>query len=120
MRKSLGVIVRAGLVLLATAGCASAYDDFIATWRANYPAACNTVYELAQDCTLCHGGGFSLNPYGADLADHGVNYDVVGLLDSDNDGRTNDEEITIDCSAPGDATSAGDGATWSAVKALFD
>ena len=39
--------------------------------------------------------------------------------DSDGDGRTNGQEILSDCSAPGDAVSAAEAATWSAIKALF-
>ena len=50
----------------------------------------------------------------------GVEVDAVGCpVDSDGDGRTNGQEILSDCSAPGDAVSASEAATWSAIKALF-
>lgn len=119
MRKLMIVPALAGLFLLLPAREASAFNSYIATWRANYPAACTDLYQLAQSCTLCHGSGFSLNAYADDLAANGMDYDVVGLLDSDGDSRTNDEEINLDCTEPADAASPVEAATWGNLKALF-
>ncbi len=117
MRKFIIVPVLAALL---SAGEASAYSGYVADWREYYPDACTTLYEQAQSCTLCHGAGFSLNAYGDDLASNGVNFAVVGLLDSDDDGRSNDDEINLDCTLPADATSPSESSTWGSVKALFD
>lgn len=114
------VLALAGLLLFLPALEASAYNSYIAPWRANYPAACATLYSLAQNCTLCHGGGFSLNPYGQDLQANDVNFALVGLLDSDGDGRTNDQEINEDCTRPADEASPTAPSTWSSLKALFE
>jgi hypothetical protein len=109
----------AGLFLFLPNREASAFTGYIAAWRANYPAACTNLYQLAQSCTLCHGAGFSLNAYGDDLAANGIDYDLVGLLDSDGDGRSNDDEINVDCTEPADAASPAEAATWGNLKALF-
>ena len=116
----LAVLALAGLFLFLPAAEASAYNSLIAPWRANYPDACATLYSLAQNCTLCHGGGFSLNPYGSDLAANGVNFALVGLLDSDGDGRTNDQEINLDCTRPADEASPTTSSTWGNLKSLFE
>ncbi len=120
MRKLILVPVLCGLLMTLPAKEAPAEESFIASWRAYYPEACATLYQRAQTCVLCHTSGFGLNEYGADLANNGVNYAVVGLLDSDGDGRTNNQEINLDCTDPADDTAPGETFTWSSVKALFD
>ena len=39
--------------------------------------------------------------------------------DSDGDGRTNGEEINVDCTLPGDPASPVDQDSWGSLKALF-
>jgi hypothetical protein len=120
MRKLILVPAVAGLLALLPSGRAAAYGSYVDTWRTHYPEACSTLYQMAQNCTLCHNSGFSLNAYADDLASNGIDFTVVGLLDSDSDGRTNDQEIRHDCTAPADAVSPAEDSTWSQVKALFE
>jgi hypothetical protein len=120
MRKPIIVPVLVCLLAVLAAGEAPAFSDYVSTWRAYYPAACTTLYQRAQNCTLCHNAGFSFNAYGDDLASNNVNFATVGLLDSDGDGRINNDEINHDCTVPADAASPAEEATWSSVKALFE
>ena len=100
---------------------AQAYTGIKNDWLAQYPDVCPDLVAIANDCSLCHGGGFSLNPYGSDLADASLDFAAIEDTDSDLDGRTNGEEILLDCKAPGDPASVPvDQATWSALKALFE
>lgn len=109
-------------ILSAGAQWSLARNSIAADWRAYYPDACPELQDAstnAQSCILCHSGGFNLNPYGQDLADNDNNFALVGALDSDGDGRTNDEEILIDCTLPGDMTSPVDQDSWGSIKVLF-
>ena len=40
--------------------------------------------------------------------------------DSDGDGRSNGDEIRIDCTLPGDVTSPNEATSWSRIKALYN
>ncbi len=105
-------------LLLAPIDDAAAYSGILSDWNTQYPDACEDLQALS--CNLCHGGGFSLNPYGSDLAAAGNDFAAVEATDSDGDGRTNGQEINQDCSAPGDVTSPTEPATWASIKSLFD
>ncbi len=86
-------------------------------WLRHYPEACEPLRAAAQDCTLCHDTITDLNPYGLDLADVANQPWLIEHLDSDEDGRTNLEEIE-DCTLPGDPTSVpATSTTWSRLKA---
>jgi len=119
MRKLMIVPALAGLFLLTPVREAMAWGSYITTWKAAYPEACEALNDLADSCMLCHGAGFSFNPYAQDLDANGMNFALVGLLDSDGDGRINDDEINLDCTEPGDAASPAEAATWGNLKALF-
>lgn len=112
------IAVLAFCVLLAPADEAAAYSGILSDWNTQYPDACADLQSL--NCNLCHGGGFSLNSYGADLAAAGNDFAAIEAADSDGDGRTNGQEINEDCSAPGDAASPVEPATWASIKSLFD
>ncbi len=101
-----------------------AHENIGDDWRTQYPDACQILLDAtleANDCVLCHfAGGSNLNPYGWDLASTGLNFVTIEGFDSDGDGRTNGEEILLDCTFPGDVTSVPvEAETWSGVKALF-
>jgi hypothetical protein len=121
MRKFIGTLaVLAFCVILAAGEQAAATNTVKNNWLAQYPDVCSELVARANDCSLCHGGGFSLNAYATAIRDNSFDFEAVESLDSDGDGRTNGEEILNDCTAPGDETSPVDAATWSALKALFD
>ena len=88
-------------------------------WNAAYPDVCPDLRAAANDCSLCHGSGFSLNDYAADF--DGLDFAGIEGIDSDNDGRTNGEEINVDCTLPGDPDSSVPAASesWSAIQALY-
>jgi hypothetical protein len=89
-------------------------------WLATYPDVCGALTDAANNCSLCHDGVPSLNPYGSDLAANGNDPEAIEALDSDGDTRTNLQEITMDCTLPGDATSVPNTPqTWTSVRALF-
>ena len=73
---------------------AVASGDVRDAWLAAYADVCQDLVDAANDCSLCHADG--LNPYGQDLAAGDPN-DPIAIegLDSDEDGRTNGEEINI-------------------------
>ncbi len=104
-------------------GDALAFGSIGDSWNANYDTACQTLVDAtlqANGCVLCHDAGFSLNPYGDTIGGFGVDWASIEGTDSDGDGRTNGEEILTDCTLPGDIASVpADGATWSAIKALY-
>jgi hypothetical protein len=102
------------------ASSAFASGDVLAAWLAAYPDVCQDLVDAANDCSLCHTAE-GVNPYGADLA-AGDPLDPVAIedLDSDDDGRTNGEEINEDCTLPGDPGSVpNDVVSWTQIKALF-
>jgi hypothetical protein len=92
-------------------------------WRDFYPDACQELQDAttnAMDCVMCHlPPGNNLNPYGQDFNDAGRNFAAIESMDSDGDGRTNREEILIDCSLPGDPISPTDQDSWGSIKVLF-
>lgn len=108
-------------LMIGAANPAAAFNGIGRDWRDQYPDVCSTLTTASQDCSLCHiEGGFDLNPYGSDLANANNNFLAVEALDSDGDGRTNGQEISQDCTLPGDAASVPvRTATWSSIKALF-
>lgn len=117
-------IVTASLALCLlglAAGEAAAFNGIARDWRDQYPDACATLTAASQDCSLCHiEGGFDLNPYGLDLADASNNFLNIEGDDSDGDGRTNGQEINLDCTLPGDAASVpARTAQWGIIKALY-
>jgi hypothetical protein len=107
-------------VVLLPAGPAGATQGIASVWQSDYAeAACALVLEAAADCSVCHTTIPALNPYGQDVNDFGFGWFGIEPLDSDGDGRTNGEEIRIDCSLPGDATSPTAATTWSRIRALY-
>lgn len=118
-------VVKFSLVLCLV-GLAStqalAYNGIGRDWRNNYPDTCQDLQDATQnanDCVLCHTGGFGLNSYAEDLKDANLVFADIEDMDSDGDGRTNGEEILIDCTFPGDMVSPADTDTWGSIKALF-
>lgn len=113
----------AACLALIPAGDAHATGDIADDWVAYYNTACQTLVDattFANGCVLCHGSGFSLNGYGDDVAGSPGNFAAIESEDGDNDGRTNGEEILIDCTLPGDNGSVPEEEpTWSAIKVLF-
>ena len=99
-----------------------AFGDIGDAWLAQYPDSCQELQAAttgAQNCVLCHTGGFNFNPYGQDLKDNDNNFLLVEPMDSDGDGRTNGEEILNDCTFPGDSTSPVEVDSWGSIKTLF-
>jgi len=110
-------------LLLVPIGSAQATEGLAAAWRSDYEGwedVCLTVLEAASNCFLCHSEGSDLNPYGQDILDFGFGWFGLEPEDSDGDGRSNGDEIRIDCTLPGDATSPNESTSWSHVKALFN
>lgn len=107
-------------ILLTASGSAHAYNSIGANWNSNYPDVCSALTAASNTCTLCHHGDFSLNPYGNDLAEAGRDFAAIEGDDSDGDGRTNLQEITLDCTLPGDAGSVPvEQDSWAGIKALY-
>ena len=99
-----------------------AFNNIGSAWRSNYPDACQELQDAttnAQDCILCHTSGLGFNPYGQDLKDANRDFTIIESIDSDLDGRTNLEEISIDCTLPGDPTSPVEFGSWGSIKVLF-
>ena len=120
-------LVKMSLVLCLVgvpASQALAFNGIGADWRDNYPDACQELQDATtnqQNCILCHFSGSKnpRNPYGEDLANANFDFTAIESLDSDGDGRTNAEEINIDCTLPGDSVSPVDSGSWGSVKVLF-
>ena len=113
-------------LVLCLVGLAStqalAFNGIARDWRDFYPDACQELQDAtlnANNCVLCHTAGFGLNAYGVDVNDANNDFLSIEDLDSDGDGRTNGEEINLDCSLPGDAVSPADTDTWGGIKVLF-
>ncbi len=101
---------------------ALAFNGIGRDWRDQYPDSCQELQDATtavQDCRLCHTSGFGFNPYGKDLKENNNDFFGIEGLDSDGDGRTNGEEINIDCTFPGDAISPAELDSWGYIKALF-
>ena len=100
-----------------------AFNFHGSNWRDFYPDACQELQDSTtnqQNCVLCHfTSSKDLNPYGKDFADAEYDLAAIESLDSDNDGRTNGEEINIDCTLPGDPISPVDLDSWGTIKVLF-
>jgi hypothetical protein len=112
------ILAPAAIVFLlpAIAGANSTYRN---NWLNAYPDACSTLVNAANNCTLCHTSPPTRNSYGADL--RGTTPQAIEGMDSDGDGRTNGQEILLDCKLPGDAASVlpADDQTWGTIKVLF-
>lgn len=107
-------------LMVTTAGQGLAFNGIATNWKNTYPDVCATLTAAANDCTLCHSTGFGLNSYGVDLNNAGLNFASIEGDDSDGDGRSNLQEITLDCTLPGDASSVPvDPNTWESIKALY-
>lgn len=120
MKKTLITASLALCLLILASGSSYAFSSIATNWKNTYPDACTTLTAAANDCTLCHTGGFGFNSYGSDLNSAGSNFASIEGDDSDGDGRTNLQEITLDCTLPGDASSVpAEPDTWAAVKALY-
>jgi|GEM_PF-6532709 len=121
----LKTIVTFSLVLCLvgiSAGSALAFNNIGSSWRSFYPDSCQELQDATtsgQSCILCHTGGFGFNSYGQALKDANRDFAAIENLDSDGDGRTNGEEIMIDCTLPGDAASPVDLNSWGNIKVLF-
>ena len=106
--------------LVALPSSSFAYGGIADDWMAYYPNACDDLVAAADGCFLCHGESFSMNPYGADVDEYDQDFGAIEGIDSDEDGRTNGEEINDDCTLPGDAGSVpNDTSSWSNLKMLF-
>lgn len=101
---------------------ALAYTSVGVNWQNNYPDTCpelQAAATAAMDCVLCHTSGFGMNAYGVDLENAGRDFSAIESMDSDGDGRTNGEEILIDCTLPGDSVSPTDSSSFGHIKVLF-
>jgi len=120
MKKTLMIIACLSLCMMVfTHSPAQADGGIRDAWLAYYPDVCEDLVSAANACFLCHSSVPSLNPYGEDMADANNDFGAIEGIDSDSDGRTNGTEINIDCSLPGDATSATTTRTWSLIKSLY-
>ena len=123
MRKTAAVLkVLAFYLLLLPAQDVQAFGFIGDAMLVEYPDLCEDLQGLLIDCTMCHvsSSDFERNPYGADLSGADRDFAAIEDDDSDGDGRTNIEEIGHDCTAPGDAVSPVDSATWTMIKTLFE
>ncbi len=113
------------LVFCLVGGAATqvlAKNQFAQDWRDYYPDSCQDLQDsttMAQSCIICHSSGFGLNPYGNDYKENNQSFAAIESMDSDGDGRTNGEEINLDCTMPGDAIAPIDQNSWGNIKVLF-
>ena len=120
MRKPLSVLVCLSFcLLLLPCGSSRATGGLATAWQNDYAAVCTLLLDAAEDCSLCHTTVPALNPYGQDILDFGFAWFVLEGADSDDDGRTNGDEIYSDCTLPGDAASPTETASWSLIKTLY-
>jgi hypothetical protein len=103
---------------------AAAFNGYGSSFRSIYPDICQELLDATfntQGCILCHfvNSKNPQNPYGQAYANGGYDFAAIESLDSDGDGRTNGEEINIDCTFPGDAASPVNVDSWGGIKALF-
>jgi hypothetical protein len=121
-KKTILVTTSLALCLIGlSVGQANAFNGIGRDWRDQYTDVCPTLTNASQACTLCHmDGSNDLNPYGDDLKTANVDFLAIEGTDSDGDGRTNGQEINLDCTLPGDASSVpADEVQWGQIKALF-
>lgn len=114
------ILVLGFLGLTASPGLA--FPTIASNWRDFYPDSCQLLQDAttnSENCVLCHTAGNNFNPYGQDLKDNNRDFALIQDWDSDGDGRTNAEEILVDCTFPGDSTSPTEIDTWGRIKALF-
>lgn len=83
---------------VSSAGPAHALPEYLAAFRAKYPAASGSRID---SCTLCHGAVPQLNSYGNAFKSAGRKLATIEGLDSDGDGATNLVEI-VALTFPGD------------------
>ena len=110
-------------LLLIPVGSARATEGLAGAWRSDYEGweeVCTMVLDAASNCVLCHTAVPELNPYGQDIFDFGFGWFGLEPEDSDGDGRSNGDEIRIDCSLPGDPVSPNKTTSWSRIKALYN
>jgi hypothetical protein len=120
MKRNVLLGVSLSLCLLTCAvGTARAKSSYATAWKNAYPNACATLRSAATSCTLCHPSVPDLNAYGDLLASNGRNYLGAASADSDGDGRTNGQEITEDCTLPGDLMSPTAERNWGTLKATY-
>ncbi|MBK6734873.1 MAG: hypothetical protein IPG61_12490 [bacterium] len=120
MSKKNLLIASLSLCLLTyVAGTAAAKTAYVTPWKNAYPGACTTLKNAASACVLCHTDVPDLNAYGSLLQDNNRNYLGAGSADSDGDGRSNTQEITQDCTLPGDVASPNDDWKWGTLKATY-
>lgn len=123
MTKHAATLGSLALCLLAlTAADVQATNSIKNNWNTYYGAtACANVKAAANACSLCHtpSNPYTMNPYGDLLIDNGRNFAAAATVDVDGDGRTNGQEITQDCTLPGDVASPADLPTWGALKAAY-
>jgi len=120
MQKTLNVLMLT-LAITALAAVAFAGGGIRDEWLAQYPEACETLKADMNDCSGCHGGGFSLNGYAQAYMDNGESWTAIEGLDSDGDSQLSGQEIAS-CTKPWDAASlvANSSDTWSDVKNLWN
>ena len=110
-------------LLTATTDTALATGGIRTSWKNRYTTACTTLRSAADTCVLCHMSGdpdaSDLNDYGQWLADNNRNFAASESIDSDDDGRTNLQEITQDCTFPCDLASPADDQSWGTIKAAY-
>lgn len=123
MIRHAAVLGSLALCLLALgAADAQATNSIKNNWTTYYSAtACADVKAAANACSLCHTptNPYTMNPYGNLLIDNNRNFAAAAGIDSDGDGRTNGQEITEDCTLPGDQASPADLPTWGTLKAAY-
>lgn len=123
MKKHAWVAASLSLCLLTfAAGEVLATNSIKNNWNTYYSAtACANVKAAANACSLCHtpSNPYTMNPYGDLLIDNNKNFAAAASADSDGDGRTNGQEITQDCTLPGDQVSPEDTRTWGALKSFY-
>jgi len=115
------LIASLALCLLSiSAGQVFAFGGIANSWRQQYPDVCPDLKAASQDCSLCHFPDDSFNPYGKAVKDANYNFLAIENDDSDGDGRTNGQEINLDCTLPGDAGSVpAKTVAWGQIKALY-
>ena len=123
MMRKLTILTALAAFYMFTLGASPAAADAGVrdAWIAAYSdTTCEDLLIAVNECSFCHNSGITLNPYGDDLANNWADPTTIEDLDSDGDGRTNGEEILLDCSLPGDAVSPIEVETWSTIKTLFE
>jgi hypothetical protein len=125
MKRTSWLTVSLSFCLLTSAvGTAQATGTIRSNWKTRYTTACATLRTAADQCLLCHTSSSNpdidnLNGYGQALSDNSRNFATVEPMDSDGDGRTNLQEISQDCTLPGDLTSPTETFAWGALKSVY-